>query len=67
MLVEYFCKNVINGVVINYNHFDNVLNPERSEKCINFSIMCVFCFVFVSVYTILGNRSGRIFNIEGTF
>ncbi|KAF0748600.1 Uncharacterized protein FWK35_00030858 [Aphis craccivora] len=46
-----------------------VLDSERSEECIDFTMMCVFfCFfVFVSVYSITSQNNAPISNNGGGF
>jgi len=43
-----------------------VLDSERSDKCIYFTMMCVF-FIFVSVYTISRRNKTSIFNFSILF
>ncbi|KAF0737872.1 Uncharacterized protein FWK35_00032988 [Aphis craccivora] len=50
------------------NHL--ILDSERSDKCIDFTMMCVFffCFfVFVSVYSITSRNNAPISNYGGGF
>ncbi|KAF0767781.1 Uncharacterized protein FWK35_00019365 [Aphis craccivora] len=41
-------------------------NSERSDECIDFTMMCV-CFFFVSVYSITSRNNTQISNFEGDF
>ncbi|KAF0727653.1 Uncharacterized protein FWK35_00028080 [Aphis craccivora] len=43
-----------------------VRHSERSEECIDFTMMCVF-FFFVSVYSITSRNNAPISNFEGGF
>ncbi|KAF0758244.1 Uncharacterized protein FWK35_00009198, partial [Aphis craccivora] len=43
----------------------NVLDSERSEECIDFTMMCVF--FFVSVYSITSRNNAPISNYGGGF
>ncbi|KAF0757808.1 Uncharacterized protein FWK35_00022749 [Aphis craccivora] len=45
----------------------NAFNSERSEECIDFTMMCVFFFVFVSVYSITSQNNAPISNFGGGF
>ncbi|KAF0755774.1 Uncharacterized protein FWK35_00031067, partial [Aphis craccivora] len=40
-------------------------DSERSEECIDFTMMCVFFFVFVSVYSITSRNTAPISNYGG--
>ncbi|KAF0760405.1 Uncharacterized protein FWK35_00013759, partial [Aphis craccivora] len=46
--------------------FVKLRNSERSEECIDFTMMCVF-FVFVSVYSITSRNNTPISNYGGGF
>ncbi|KAF0751138.1 Uncharacterized protein FWK35_00035219, partial [Aphis craccivora] len=52
-------------------HVTTLLDSERSEECIDFTMMCVFfffCFfVFVSVYSITSRNNAPISNYGGSF
>ncbi|KAF0767027.1 Uncharacterized protein FWK35_00003957, partial [Aphis craccivora] len=43
------------------------INSERSEECIDFTMMCVFFFFFVSVYSITSRNNAPISNFGGGF
>ena len=43
------------------------LDSERSDECIDFTMMCVFFFVFVSVYSITSRNNAPISNFRGGF
>ncbi|KAF0754359.1 Uncharacterized protein FWK35_00031334 [Aphis craccivora] len=45
---------------------NNTHNSERSEECIDFTMMCVF-FFFVSVYSITSRNNAPISNYGGGF
>ncbi|KAF0711401.1 Uncharacterized protein FWK35_00036947 [Aphis craccivora] len=43
------------------------IDSERNEECIDFTMMCVFFFVFVSVYSITSRNNAPISNYGGGF
>ncbi|KAF0751087.1 Uncharacterized protein FWK35_00018972 [Aphis craccivora] len=43
------------------------IDSERSEECIDFTMMCVFFFVFVSVHSISSRNNAPISNYGGGF
>ncbi|KAF0756726.1 Uncharacterized protein FWK35_00018728 [Aphis craccivora] len=43
------------------------INSERSDECIDFTMMCVFFFLCVSVYSITSRRNAPISNFGGGF
>ncbi|KAF0753628.1 Uncharacterized protein FWK35_00008046 [Aphis craccivora] len=52
-----------NSWLLYYKHY--VLDSERSNECIDFTMMCVF--FFVSVYSITSRNNALISNIGGVF
>ncbi|KAF0750676.1 Uncharacterized protein FWK35_00037503 [Aphis craccivora] len=49
---------------------NNLLDSERSDECIDFTMMCVFFFVFVffvSVYSITSRNNAPISNYGSGF
>ncbi|KAF0686484.1 Uncharacterized protein FWK35_00030458, partial [Aphis craccivora] len=49
------------------NFLSDVLDSERSEECIDFTMMCVFFFFFVSVYSITSRNNAPISKYGGGF
>ena len=50
----------------NIRHFKVILDSERSDECIDFTMMCFFFFVFffVSVDNIWGSKNASIFDFS---
>ncbi|KAE9524427.1 hypothetical protein AGLY_015148 [Aphis glycines] len=44
-----------------------ILDSERSDECIDFTMMCVFLFLFVSMYSITSRNNAPISNYGGGF
>ncbi|KAF0773867.1 Uncharacterized protein FWK35_00005802 [Aphis craccivora] len=50
-----------------YESGRSLSNSERSEECIDFTMMCVFFFFFVTVYSITSRNNAPISNFGGGF
>ena len=64
MRCRYYINLPINNIDFYYRYRVSILDSEWNDECIDFTMMCVFIFFFVSVYTISSRNNASIFNFS---
>ncbi|KAE9524230.1 hypothetical protein AGLY_015269 [Aphis glycines] len=70
LLVDELIRNKLKRPCIQFSNLSvDLYNSERSDECIDFTMMCVFffLFLFVSVYSITSRNNAPISNYGGGF